>query len=367
MDKISLILVKHPHAGVLLVGDFNRCPITRLCWRFNLKQIVKHPTRGNAILGYVPTNLSAYYNALQILPPLGSSDHNVIICIPLIPNCVNDVRKVLVRKRNTSAMNAFGRWLSSINWISLYHSTSCEDKLNILHDTIEAGMDLFFPSKLIKIHNRDKPWITTKFKNLIHDRQKAFHQGNYSLYKQLRNRANRETLKLRSSYLERKLNHLATNLNPKKWWDSVKELAGYNKKKQSPAILMGADNQPLTGVALANKINDEFSVISQEYTPLQQLPENSESTDLSTEYIISEKEIYIALSSLDISKSSGPDDIPIWVLKSYSSLLAWPITSIFNASIQCAHVPSRWKCADVIPIPKSHNATQSRPKIKCIR
>ena len=218
---LNLFFIKHPHAGVLLVGDFNRCPISRLCRRFNLKQSVKNHTRGKAILDYVLTIFSAYYDVPQILPPLGSSDHNVIICKPTNPKPANDVKKGLIRNRNESANNAFGRWLSNVNWNSLYHSTSCEDKLNILHNIL--GMELFFPPKPVKIHNRDKPWITGKFKKLIEDRQKAFHQGNDSLYKQLRNAANREASKLRSSYLERKLNHLESNPNPKKWWDSVKD------------------------------------------------------------------------------------------------------------------------------------------------
>ncbi|CAB4000186.1 Hypothetical predicted protein, partial [Paramuricea clavata] len=34
-----------------------------------------------------------------------------------------------------------------------------------------------FPSKVIRIHNSDKPWMTPAFKKLIYQRQKAFHSG----------------------------------------------------------------------------------------------------------------------------------------------------------------------------------------------
>ena len=65
--------------------------------------------------------------------------------------------------------------------------------------------------------------------------------------------------------------------------------------------------------------------------------------------------MYGTLTSMDIFKSPALDDIPNRVLKSYALLLSRPITSIFNASIQCAYVTSRWKRADVILIPKVKN------------
>ena len=52
------------------------------------------------------------------------------------------------------------------------------------------------------------------------------------------------------------------------------------------------------------------------------------------------------------TKSPGPDGIPNWVLKSYAYVLSSPVASIFNASIQEAVVPSMWKKANVIPVPK---------------
>ena len=40
------------------------------------------------------------------------------------------------------------------------------------------------------------------------------------------------------------------------------------------------------------------------------------------------------------------------MLKSYAYVLSSPVASIFNASIQEAVVPSMWKKANVIPVPK---------------
>ena len=103
-------------------------------------------------------------------------------------------------------------------------------------------------------------------------------------------------------------------------------------------------------------INDAFVSVTKEIPPLNRLhidilPENSH-YDISPEFIIKEEEVYHKLSIISTAKSPGPDGIPNWVLKFYAYVLASPVASIFNASIQQATVPTMWKKANVIPIPK---------------
>ena len=92
--------------------------------------------------------------------------------------------------------------------------------------------------------------------------------------------------------------------------------------------------------------------------PLRHIPSSdnqSESTysNFPIEFVIKEEEVYSRLSAISSSKAVGPDEIPNWVLKSYAHVLALPVTSIFNASLQQASVPDVWKKADVIPVPKN--------------
>ena len=112
----------------------------------------------------------------------------------------------------------------------------------------------------------------------------------------------------------------------------------------------------MSGKALAENINDAFVSVTKEIPPLNRphidiLPENSH-YDISPEFIIKEEEVYHKLSTISTAKSPGPDGIPNWVLKFCAYVLASPVASIFNASIQQATVPTMWKKANVIPIPK---------------
>ena len=59
------------------------------------------------------------------------------------------------------------------------------------------------------------------------------------------------------------------------------------------------------------------------------------------------------LSELDITKSSGPDNISPRILKECAHELAPSLTGIFNLSLTTGELPSDWKTANVIPIHKS--------------
>ena len=120
---------------------------------------------------------------------------------------------------------------------------------------------------------------------------------------------------------------------------------------------MVLDDEILTGDVLANKINDFFTSITNEIIPLQPEPiENQFEFNecyIHPQFIIDEESVFNKLSDICVSKSLGSDGIPNWVLKHYAYILALPVASLLNASIQQQHVPTAWKKAEVIPIPKT--------------
>ena len=60
------------------------------------------------------------------------------------------------------------------------------------------------------------------------------------------------------------------------------------------------------------------------------------------------------LSSSDVHKANGPDNVPNWFFHDFSVWLAEPLCAIFNESILSGLVPFIWKQANVIPVPKVH-------------
>ena len=84
ISSLDFALIKYHKAGIMLICDFNRLNYRHICNHFNLRQIVKNPKCGGAILDLVFTNLSHNYNNPEILPGIGLSDHNYLIIRPSV-------------------------------------------------------------------------------------------------------------------------------------------------------------------------------------------------------------------------------------------------------------------------------------------
>ena len=79
---IDHILRMHPSCGVILTGDFNQLRDLFLRSHYGFKQMVEQPTRQQAILDKIWTNLSPVYDKPIVLSQLGTSDHNMVLFSP---------------------------------------------------------------------------------------------------------------------------------------------------------------------------------------------------------------------------------------------------------------------------------------------
>ena len=104
---------------------------------------------------------------------------------------------------------------------------------------------------------------------------------------------------------------------------------------------------------IANAINTMFANVSAHIDPLDR-------KQLSA-YLPSEEgvphlypwEVYSELKKVKSSKAGGPDGIKPQLVKEFAYELSTPITDILNCSFKEGIVPSQWKKAIVVPIPKT--------------
>ena len=95
---------------------------------------------------------------MEILPPFGLSDHNVVLLHPKVrPRQEGPSRKVIT-KRDTriSRKRELGRYLNSINWSIFDALESCEDKLDLMTNIIN-GLNHTMPIERVKLHVNDCP------------------------------------------------------------------------------------------------------------------------------------------------------------------------------------------------------------------
>ena len=64
-----------------------------VCMRFNLRKCVHAPTRGANVVDQILTNMTAIYNDVTHLPPLGNSDHQWLLMKPKIRPKLRTARK----------------------------------------------------------------------------------------------------------------------------------------------------------------------------------------------------------------------------------------------------------------------------------
>ena len=160
--SLTTVESRYPNCGILLSGDFNRLDINSLLRHFRLKQIMNVPTRQNATIDLVISNLHEYYSPPQAYPPFGLSDHNVVMAAPIHGKRKTNTKQVIT-KRDTrpSCKAAMGRYLINVDWPSLFLSLeSCDEKWGIFQEVVHIGFDLIMPMKQFRIDTADAAWMT---------------------------------------------------------------------------------------------------------------------------------------------------------------------------------------------------------------
>ena len=104
----------------MITGDINQLDLRSLCRRFDLRKIVKAPTRGNNILEQILTNMGNIDGEAQHLPPFGRSDHKCIPYAPLKHRPTGKWSVITARSLKADNIRALGLKLSHENWESVF-------------------------------------------------------------------------------------------------------------------------------------------------------------------------------------------------------------------------------------------------------
>ena len=87
--------------------------------------------------------------------------------------------------------------------------------------------------------------------------------------------------------------------------------------------------------SLVNSMNGFFVSVCDDLPRLQSShPIFDADEPLLAEFIISVTDTEVALEKVKFNKATGQDNIPPWVLKDFSHLLAAPVTAFFNSSLR---------------------------------
>ena len=129
-----------------------------------------------------------------------------------------------------------------------------------------------------------------------------------------------------------------------------------NRNKQAIPTLVKEGVTAFSDDEKVNMLNLFFSSCFNASHPLLE-SQSASTSECPDEILCCESEVCDLLASLDVSKSSGHDGISARMLKSTAHSIAPSLTKLFNLLMQRNTLPSAWKKAIVVPIPKNTGLT----------
>lgn len=354
----------------ILLGDFNvdfcnhshpfYSRLYSIFSSFCLTQIVSDPTHlgsngTNSIIDLVATSAPSLLQSCVTIPPLANSDHLGL----LLKSQWRQTRQSTVGSNRSVWLYKHADWhkafnlIENTNWDSLLVddvSTSWEIWMKRYMEIMSESI----PQRLLP-PRRNLPWLSKSLIQLMRRRNTLFShvkrsnkRSDVEKYKRIRNRVVIQLRTAKSNFFK--------NLNPrsnKKFWSTVKYL---NKRYNSIPVLNQGSVTANTSKEKAEMLNSFFSTcFNPAFPPLSPRNDLIASTgEVSNieDLLCTDEEVYGLLSSLDVSKASGPDGISARMLRMTAEFIAPSVCKLFNLSLQTGRVPHRWKQSTIVPVPK---------------
>jgi hypothetical protein len=156
-------------------------------------------------------------------------------------------------------MHEFGRWITSHKWDEVLNASNTQKKSDAFYATVLKAMDKYLPTKSVRIHTTDKPWITAKIKELIKRRQKAFVEKKMIMWRLLKNKVIRAIEQAKKSYYNNSIQDLKSS-DPSGWHRGIQMIVN----KHQPRPIISVPGVPLDDEkAIAETINNTFAEVSQ--------------------------------------------------------------------------------------------------------
>lgn len=272
------IISQHRIGSVMLLGDFNapgidwdKCvpPTTspvvfhRLCeiiQYHSLEQMIRKPTRFDAILDLVLTNSPHSVSNLNSGPGLSTSDHNAV---EFIVSCQQH-RKVqhakVIYNYNQADFDVFREALGRIPWETVFLSIYDIDEVwGKWISLFKMSVQAVIPTKRLKRRNR-LPWMNGEIRKQIRSKRHlwkvAKHNGSplaWSKYKKLRNWLKSEISRSRSEHITRMATQ--SRSNPKRFWSFMNSVL---RKQGMPGLLKTPSG---TSVCSSTEKADAFNTL----------------------------------------------------------------------------------------------------------
>jgi hypothetical protein len=154
------------------------------------------------------TNIADFYINPEVLAPLSTSDHNIVLWKARTDASVvkaGNIVKVKVRDLNHTSTEKFVVFLENYDWSELFSNKGLDEKVDAFLHFTKVIINEFFSESIIKKHTNDKPFMKQKIKSLMDETNKAFKNNKTELFKSLRRQVSAEIKKTKLLFYDKKV------------------------------------------------------------------------------------------------------------------------------------------------------------------
>ena len=370
-------VVSSQNKEFILLGDFNRNLLNEEIDRdwgnfmssLGLTQLISKPTRVTAesqtLIDHIYTNNEENIQSVSV-EKLCISDHYAVFCNRKshVSVCKNTHQVITYRSFKNFDEAPFLSDLSSVPWEILEYSDNVDDIVYAWKSLFLEILDKHAPIKSHRVKKKYQPeWLNPEILDCIKERNKCKLNGNISAYKDLRNKVKILIETAKKKTYESK--NEEGKSDPRTIWKLFKEF-GVKDKGNDGVQNFGLkyENDLITNESeLTEMFNNYFVNVA---SKLKEPIVNSDFGRL-TNFVQSKVPVGVEfkipltnvgfvrkfLSNLNVSKSTGLDNIGPKILKISANIIAPSLVYIVNKSITSGSFPSLWKEAKVKPLFKS--------------
>ena len=299
------------------------------------------------------------------------SDHWVTFILPCLTKHKTKPKVVKSRLVNKVNLEKFKNNLQNVNWDEVTSCDNVDDCYNKFWTLYSLLFDIHFPLVSVKFNRNFHKISNFMTKGLLVSRKTKIDLlklsltdpsvDNKNFYKQYRNAYNKVLRASKKIHIENKLKR--DSKNPKKIWDTLKELTIGKSSSQTINKINSQNNSLITD---QNQIAEEFNKffvdaghkVANSIDPINKDPAEyllNEQPPPPEMYLneISQGEFINIVEQMEPKSSMDLNGISIKIIKFIKYELATPLVHLFNLSIKTGIFPSKLKASRTVPVFKS--------------